>query len=511
MLLVGRHDLVLGGQAETGEHDRAAARRRIGQRDALRARRRARRRCPRARPRAARASRSKYSMPLRPFARSRSACSTIASTVARASGPFVPAFRYAKRSSTGNCARASSNVIRRGVLPARGRRGAGHRRAGAPSGQASGGVAGEPADEDLVDAVRQRRREAQRGSSPRRPRPADVRVAGDDRAAGSAAAANSATRCELLVGDGAAGRRGRSRRRRRPSSRTPWQMRRSPPLADDERARSLATRRGCARDEDRIRLAGERRAEQAVMQLGEPAAERARAAAARRPRRRAACRSSRRGARAPTPAPPAGRRRPGASARDELDHLAGGTRAAPAGALPWKRFQVRTSTPRSLRTRCGSSWQTRRRSRRRTTTSSRPRSRAPAPTSSSSRRTSASARRRPPTATPPRALLSRSRRALFRRSRAAAAAEGRRAPARPRGARARGAPTSCTCSGSSRSSTSACSARTRRPSSPRTTSCRGGRRASRTSGGGCSPASTASSCTASAAARRSRRSASTRA
>ena len=75
---------------------------------------------------------STHVLPLRPSARSWSLCSFIASTVVRATGPFVPAFRYAKRSRTGNCRRASSNVIRRGVLPARGRRAAGRRCAGAP-------------------------------------------------------------------------------------------------------------------------------------------------------------------------------------------------------------------------------------------------------------------------------------------------------------------------------------------------------------------------------------------
>jgi hypothetical protein len=34
----------------------------------------------------------------------------IASTAARGSGPFVPAFRYAKCSSTGNAARTSSKL-----------------------------------------------------------------------------------------------------------------------------------------------------------------------------------------------------------------------------------------------------------------------------------------------------------------------------------------------------------------------------------------------------------------
>ena len=44
-----------------------------------------------------------------PRSRSRRRCCSSASDVARASGPNVPAFRYASRSSTGNCARAAEN------------------------------------------------------------------------------------------------------------------------------------------------------------------------------------------------------------------------------------------------------------------------------------------------------------------------------------------------------------------------------------------------------------------
>ena len=53
---------------------------------------------------------SKYVIPARPSSTSRRACSAIASAVARASGPNVPAFRYARRSSTGKSARASECV-----------------------------------------------------------------------------------------------------------------------------------------------------------------------------------------------------------------------------------------------------------------------------------------------------------------------------------------------------------------------------------------------------------------
>ena len=47
-------------------------------------------------------------LPPRPSSWSRRARSSIAAIVARDSGPSVPAFRYANRSSTGNSARASS-------------------------------------------------------------------------------------------------------------------------------------------------------------------------------------------------------------------------------------------------------------------------------------------------------------------------------------------------------------------------------------------------------------------
>ena len=50
---------------------------------------------------AARPSSSMYGLPPRPSSTSRRACSAIASAVARASGPNVPALRYATRSSTG--------------------------------------------------------------------------------------------------------------------------------------------------------------------------------------------------------------------------------------------------------------------------------------------------------------------------------------------------------------------------------------------------------------------------
>jgi hypothetical protein len=48
------------------------------------------------------------SLPPRPSSWSWRIRSSIAASVARDSGPIVPAFMYAQRSKTGNCARASS-------------------------------------------------------------------------------------------------------------------------------------------------------------------------------------------------------------------------------------------------------------------------------------------------------------------------------------------------------------------------------------------------------------------
>ena len=87
VLLVGRDDLVLGAEAEPGEHDRAAARRRVGERDVLGS-------TPStaASPRARLSRSSSISLEVRPCRsgprsdRAR-ACAVIASTVARASGP----------------------------------------------------------------------------------------------------------------------------------------------------------------------------------------------------------------------------------------------------------------------------------------------------------------------------------------------------------------------------------------------------------------------------------------
>ena len=65
---------------------------------------------------------SKYGRPPRPFTASHARRSSIAATVARASGPNVPAFRYACRCSTGKRARSSGQVTRPPRRPAHGRR-----------------------------------------------------------------------------------------------------------------------------------------------------------------------------------------------------------------------------------------------------------------------------------------------------------------------------------------------------------------------------------------------------
>ena len=96
---------------------------------------------------------------------------------------------------------------------------------------------------------------------------------------------------------------------------------------------------------------------------------------------------------------------------------------------------------------------------------------------------------------------------LFQRSRAATAAQGRRASGRPRSTA--GAARGCASSPVARTGDrrALASGRMRRPCSLRMTSCRGGRRGSRTSGAGCFSASTVSSCTARAGVRHLRRSA----
>ena len=80
---------------------------------------------------------SNHVFPPRPCSWSNRFRASIASMVARDIGPSVPAFRYANRSSTGNCARASSTVIRRSVRRARDPRGRARRRVCAPPASAS--------------------------------------------------------------------------------------------------------------------------------------------------------------------------------------------------------------------------------------------------------------------------------------------------------------------------------------------------------------------------------------
>ena len=88
MLDVGGHDLVLGPEAEAGEHDVAGVRGRGRERDVAPAATPSSRRELRAHlRRAGRARASKYAAPPRPCSRSRRSCSAIASTVARGERP----------------------------------------------------------------------------------------------------------------------------------------------------------------------------------------------------------------------------------------------------------------------------------------------------------------------------------------------------------------------------------------------------------------------------------------
>ncbi len=98
-----------GARPKPAEHDRAALGRRARERDLLGLG--ADERCERL-PSSSRSASvsSKYARPLRPRRTSRSTASRSSSTTGRASGPNVPALRYATVSSTGNSARASSKV-----------------------------------------------------------------------------------------------------------------------------------------------------------------------------------------------------------------------------------------------------------------------------------------------------------------------------------------------------------------------------------------------------------------
>ncbi len=135
------------------------------------------------------------------------------------------------------------------------------------------------------------------------------------------------------------------------------------------------------RDEDRVSLSRERRAEQSVVERGQTTPDRRR----RRERPDARPRGDVAGGedgRAPRPAPPARRGR-----RDRRRSQGGSSRrGTPArcggSALPWKRFQVRTST-RLRYFRCASCSPILPPSRPGTTTSSPRRSRGRARTSSS--------------------------------------------------------------------------------------------------------------------------------
>ena len=105
---------------------------------------------------------SKYVLPPRPCSPSHARSSAIASSVVRASGPNVPAFRYACRSSTGKRARSGPRSSRSRAPRARDPTGAGRRARRRSSGQRRTGVRVCAAHEDVVDP---------RARAPRTPTP----------------------------------------------------------------------------------------------------------------------------------------------------------------------------------------------------------------------------------------------------------------------------------------------------------------------------------------------------
>ena len=294
------------------------------------------------------------------------------SAVGRASGPNVPAFRYATRSSTGNSARASSNVIRPPGRRARGRTGRRRRARAAPSGHAVGPeTIVEVAHEHVVDARADPRepppvaRDVQQ-----RPRPleADVEVAGDgDRLAGLREPVDVDERAqELGVGEPLLRRIARRVQVRderscgcRPRARTAWHTRRS--FAHASRASGpSASHSACARrklrglrvqtcrsrtasrGETRIALPWPEKAERRspwwsdvtarpISAVDGSGPERRRLRERGRPRR---TRSSRRAAAATTQAPPAGRRRPDRPGRRACTASAGNARRCGGLVLP---------------------------------------------------------------------------------------------------------------------------------------------------------------------------------
>ena len=340
VLLVGRDHLVLAGEPEAGEHGRAAARRRVDERDL---RRRRRRDAPRARaapPRAARASARSTRLPLRP---SREVALAPARRARRPSR--ARAARSCPRSGT-RSARAPGTAR---VPPRRSSDGEFYRRVireepavdAAPLlGPRAGGVDGRPRTRIwsmLPAAAREKPVAAVVG----RPGRAHVRVAGEDRPVAASAlrrrprpASSCASPVDVEVRDD------RRRRRRGRLADAPHRRR----SLTDERA-LVARPRSCGAT--RIALAWPVNAERSrpwSSSVSQPAE-----LGAPEPRPRAT---------APRPLMPLQRRelrqRPDrhllqaddvrAVGGDELDHLAQERTALRAArVLPWKRFHVRTT------------------------------------------------------------------------------------------------------------------------------------------------------------------------
>ena len=327
VLLVGRDDLVVRAEPEPGDDDLAAARRRVGERDVLGATSEHARRSPRAPARAARAAPRCTASRCGPPSRSRSSHARAASTAARGSGPFEPALRYAWRSSTGNCARASSNVTRRPPRPER------DRRARRPSTRP-------PLDRPGGRAVEERRARARRSgrccpraaARSRRP-PGATRFVSPATTTRSPASARTRSNCSRVAVDVEVHDRHAVELDRLGDA----PQLRLPPTTCAPRSRAGRPVRIASASP----VTAERRSPWWSVGDG-PRAEPG-AAAAARPRRPRASRSSARDARSAQTGSSCRQTTSGRRA-SRARSSAAGTRAAPGGtALPWKRFQVRTS------------------------------------------------------------------------------------------------------------------------------------------------------------------------
>ena len=463
-------------------------------------------------------TRSRNGLPPRPPARSRASCASASPrpSRARAARPY-PAFRYARRSSTGKSARASSSVIRpssRRERDPRARRPLDARRS---SGQTRDRRGRGAADEHVVDP---RPGADQPSSGPELARP-QVEVAGEHGRRRRPVRARRRTPRPARSRGGDAWRsnvvRGVQVRDDEPRrARTAWH--------DAPLARPLADRRSPwstypssgGRQQDRVRLPARSpsgRSPWCSRVIAPPATpgSRGRRATASAP----SSRSSARAAAAPRAAPPAGRAR--RARRAVASSIIVSQVRAPAGRAavavedvpaPDQQGHGRLSlggrarpARRSVRLHADVRPRARRRARPRR---SRRRARSPP--------ASASAPRPMPVGYRRRELFYPSRARAFGRSRLRAAAEGARAPARAVAARPRQPPTSSTCSGSRAPELDCwllCVPRAAGLHRPRPAAAPHGRR-SAISGAGCSAASSGRRPQPSAAGERSQSSASRR-